>query len=320
MTVPGINSIADTHPELAKYFMNGDEYKYSATSNCVINMVCPQCGHIREQTISVLTINGLSCPLCANTVSIGERIVCSLLKYQNIEFKKEFSFSDNKKRYDFYLPEYSTIVEVHGSQHYVQTSGNWGTVEEQQQNDEYKKQYALSQGVSNYIIINAKVSEFNYIKDSIMSSELSSIISLDSVDWIQIEDEVNQNGVVKEMCEYWEAHPEATIVDLENLYHRSEKIIYDRLKIGYDMGWCHRRDARAPVKQPIKHIDTNIYFHDARAVSRNSLKLLGKQIPDSTVRYKAKRNKEFTYVSREEFNNAYDNGYTCIGDKFTKVA
>ena len=319
ITVPGINSIADTHPELTKYFINGDEYKYPATSSSIVSMICPQCGHIRKQTISVLTINGLSCPLCANTISIGERIMCSLLKFQNIEFKKEFAFPDNKKRYDFYLSEYNTIIEIHGSQHYVQTSNTWGTVKEQQQNDEYKKQFALNQGISHYIVINAKVSEFNYIKDSIINSELASIISLDNVDWIEIEDEVNQNGVVKEMCEYWESHPEATIVDLENMFHRSEKIIYDRLKIGYEMGWCHKRDTKAPVIRPIKYVDTNIYFRDAKIASRNSIEFFGKKIPDSTIRYKAKHNKEFQYISREEFNSAYDNGCLCIGDKFTKV-
>lgn len=320
ITVPGINSIADTHPELTKYFMNGDEYKYPATSSSIIDMICPRCGHIRKQMISILTINGLSCPLCANTISIGERIMCSLLKSQNVEFKKEFMFPDNKKRYDFYLSEYNTIIEIHGSQHYVQTSNTWGTVKEQQQNDEYKKQLALNQGISHYIVINAKVSEFNYIKESIINSELASIISLDNVDWIEIEDEVNQNGVVKEMCEYWESHPEATIVDLENMFHRSEKIIYDRLKIGYEMGWCHKRDTKAPVIRPIKYVDTNIYFRDARIASRNSIELFGKKIPDSTIRYKAKHNKEFQYISREEFNSAYYNGCLCIGDKFTKVA
>lgn len=319
ITVPGINSIADTHPELTKYFINGDEYKYPATSSSIVSMICPQCGYIRKQMISVLTLNGLSCPLCANTISIGERIMCSLLKFQNIEFKKEFTFPDNKKRYDFYLSEYNTIIEVHGSQHYVQTSNTWGTVKEQQQNDEYKKQLALNQGIAHYIVINAKMSEFNYIKDSIINSELASIISLDNVDWIEIEDEVNQNGVVKEMCEYWESHPEATIVDLENMFHRSEKIIYDRLKIGYEMGWCHKRDTKAPVVRPIKYVDTNIYFRDAKIASRNSIEFFGKKIPDSTIRYKAKHNKEFQYISREEFNSAYDNGCLCIGDKFTKV-
>jgi len=107
---------------------------------------------------------------------------------------------------------------------------------------------------------------------------------------------------------------------MENKFHKSEKIIYDALKVGYDMGWCHKREIKPPIINPLKHILTNIYFNDAKAASRNSLKLLGKQIPSSTIRYKAKRNKDFTYILREEFNNAYDNGCVCIGDKFLKIS
>lgn len=320
IVIPGINSIADTNPELSIYFINGDEYKYSALSGCKVDMICPECGNVKQQVISSLTNKGFSCPICASSVSIGERIIYVLLDSQNIVFKKEFQFPNSKKRYDFYLTDYNTIIEIHGSQHYVQTSNTWGTVEEQQQNDEYKKQFALGKGISDYIVINAKVSEFNYIKESIVNSELADIINFNNVDWESIEDSIHKNGIVKEMCEYWEQHPEATVVDMENKFHKSEKIIYDTLKVGYDMGWCHKRKLKHPIVQPIKHIDTDIYFHDAKTASRNSLELLGKQIPDSTVRYKAKHNKEFIYVSREEFNNAYDNGCVCVGDKFTKVA
>lgn len=318
--VPEINSVAATHPELMKYFINGDEYKYSALSNIAIDLKCPDCGTIKHQKISILASYGFSCPVCASSVPTGERIVYALLDSQNINFKKEFQFPDNRKRYDFYLPDYNVIIEVNGSQHYVQTSGNWGLVDEQRQNDKYKKQFALNQGTSNYIVIDSKTSDFNYIKESIINSDLSYIISFNNVNWESIEDSINKNGRVKEMCEYWEQHPEVTVVDMENKFHKSEKIIYDTLKVGYDMGWCHKRETKPPVINPIKHIETNIYFRDAKAASRNSLELLGKQIPSSTIRYKAKRNKEFTYVSKEEFNDAYDNGCLCVGNKFLKVS
>lgn len=320
ITVPGINSIADTNPELSIYFTNGEEYRYSAQSGYKVDMKCPKCGNIKQQVISTLTLKGFSCPVCASSVSTGERIVYALLDSQNINFKKEFQFQDSRKRYDFYLPDYQTIIEVNGIQHYVQTSNTWGSLQKQQYNDVYKKEFAMQQGISRYVVIDARTSDFNYIKESIIDSKLADIISFDSVNWESIEDSINKNGRVKEMCEYWEQHPEVTVVDMENKFHRSEKIIYDTLKIGYDMGWCRKRTTSNTSIKPIKHISTNIYFHDAKIASRNSLELLGKQIPDSTIRYKAKRNKDFTYVSKEEFNNAYDNGCLCIGDKFLKTS
>lgn len=320
ITVPGINSIVDTNPELSIYFINGEEYRYSAQSGYKVDMKCPKCGNIKQQVISTLTLKGFSCPVCASSVSAGERIVYALLDSQNIKFKKEFQFPNSKKRYDFYLPDYQTIIEVNGIQHYVQTSNTWGSLQKQQYNDIYKKEFAMQQDISAYIVIDARTSDFNYIKESIINSGLADIILFNNVDWESIEDSINKNGIIKEMCEYWEQHPEATVVDMENKFHKSEKIIYDTLKVGYDMGWCHKREIKPPIINPLKHILTNIYFHDATAASRNSLELLGKQIPSSTIRYKAKRNKDFTYVSKEEFNNAYDNGCVCIGDKFLKIS
>lgn len=276
--VPEINSVAATHPELVKYFINGDEYKYSASSNLKIDLKCPYCGTIKPQKISILTSYGFSCPVCASSVSTGERILYALLDSQNIKFKKEFQFPNSKKRYDFYLPDYNVIVEVNGSQHYMQTSGNWGLVDEHKQNDKYKKQLALNQGISAYIVIDARTSDFNHIKESIINSGLADIISFDNVNWESIEDSINKNGRIKEMCEYWEQHPEVTVVDMENKFHKSEKIIYDTLKVGYDMGWCRKREIKPHIINPLKHILTNIYFHDAKAASRNSLKFLGKHM------------------------------------------
>ena len=343
--VPEINSIAATHPELSKYFINGDEYKYTVQSNKRVDVLCPDCGYIKtDYPINLIYNPGFSCPICASSVPVGERILCALLDLQQINFKKEFQFPDSRKRYDFYLPDYNVIIEVNGSQHYVQTSNTWGSVKEQKENDKYKKQLALNQGISAYIVIDARISDFNHIKESIMNSGLADIISFDNVNWESIEDSINKNGRIKEMCEYWEQHPEATVVDMENKFHKSEKIIYDTLKVGYDMGWCHKRKAihhhtslhnnwyqrKNPVydynvdcnnnAMPIKHIEKNIYFKSIRLAHVYSKKLLDKLIPESTIRYKAKRNKEFAYVSRIEFNDAYNNGCICVGTPFDEAA
>lgn len=237
IVVPEINSIAATHPELSKYFINGDEYKYTVQSNQRVDIRCPDCGYIKtDYPIHLIYNPGFSCFVCASSVPVGERIVCALLDLQQIKFKKEFQFPNSKKRYDFYLPDYNVIIEVNGSQHYVQTSNTWGSVKEQKKNDKYKKQFALNQGISAYIVVDARTSDFNYIKESIMNSGLADIISFDDVNWESIEDSINKNGIIKEMCEYWEQNPEATVVDMENKFHKSEKIIYDTLKVGYDMG------------------------------------------------------------------------------------
>lgn len=317
--VSGINSIADTNPELSKYFMNGDERKYSIKSHQYVNMVCPNCMHVKEnQKIIWLTNPGFSCPVCSSSISIGERIVYVLLDSLDIEFKKEFSFIiDTNKRYDFYLPQYNTIIEVHGKQHYKETGVLWGSLDSIQKNDEYKKDIAIRQGIDNYIIIDASLSDFEYIKQSILNSDIRKIIDFCKVNWKNIEECVYSNSEIKDACEYWENNTKVTIFDMQNKFHRSDATIYKWLNIGCKMGWCHKREHRIAKILPIKHIETNIYFHDAREASRNSDMLFGCHIPDSTIRYRAKQNKEFMYVSKEEFNNAYNNGNICFGQIFS---
>lgn len=137
------------------------------------------------------------------------------------------------------------------------------------------------------------------------------------MNWKNIEECVYSNSEIKDACEYWENNTKVTIFDMQNKFHRSDATIYKWLNIGCKMGWCHKREHRIAKILPIKHIETNIYFHDAREASRNSDMLFGCHIPDSTIRYRAKQNKEFMYVSKEEFNNAYNNGNICFGQIFS---
>lgn len=343
IVVPHINSIRALRPDLSIYFMNDDDIKYAPQSGIKIDVRCPDCGYIKEnQTISILNNYGFSCPICSTSVPIGERIICSLLESINIDFKKEYQFDNSDKRYDFYIESLDTIIEVNGRQHYQEVSGNFG-VRDELVNDEFKYEFAMSKGISNYIVIDARESDFDYIKQSIVSSHLSDIIDISFVDWNFIRESINQNGKIKEMCEYWEDNTDATIVDMERRFHYSEKMIYDYLKIGYKFGWCHKREPKKcdthikytwyerknPLTDyhndarnncvPVKHIPTNTYYKNARLASENSEAYTGKYVPVSSVRYKAKRNKDYTYVTRREFNKAYSNGCTCIGTPFDDV-
>lgn len=59
------------------------------------------------------------------TLSSGEKQVLDILKKNNLNFKKEKTFSDCvnpktnfKLRFDFYLPDYNCCIEYDGKQHY----------------------------------------------------------------------------------------------------------------------------------------------------------------------------------------------------------
>lgn len=318
ITVPNINSIAMTNPELSMCFMNGDEYKYPITSNAHVDIVCPDCGHIiHDKTISALARYGVCCPVCSSSRSIGERIVYAVLECLDVDFKKEFQFKDYDYRYDFYVEDKNMIIEVHGRQHYEQAMLSWNDVKDEMENDKLKKELALSNGVKHYMEIDARESDFDYIKNSILNSDMSAIFNLSAINWNTIKEDIEKNGKIKDICEYWESHPDATIADMEIKFHYSVAIIYKYLTIGYEHGWCHKRETKPPIVKPLRYGDT--YYRDCAIASRHIEDATGTKIPQSTIRYKAQRNKDFVYVSRLEFNEAYYSGKNCIGKLFTNI-
>ena len=107
-------------------------------------------GHLKER--------GVKCPCCGDGVSYPNKFITSLLLQLKCSFKREHIFDEIKdKRYDFYIHDSNSIVEVHGKQHYNENGfGKYGgrTLDEEQSNDELKKELALSIGITHYIVVN----------------------------------------------------------------------------------------------------------------------------------------------------------------------
>lgn len=59
---------------------------------------------------------GNGCPICKE--SLGERAIRFFLEEKNIDYTKEFRIKKYLYRFDFYLPEYLTIIEYDGRQHF----------------------------------------------------------------------------------------------------------------------------------------------------------------------------------------------------------
>lgn len=109
-------------------------------------------------------INGHSyCPKCSKKASKGERKIIDLLSDNNIDFIKEKVFDwSNKKRYDFYLPDYNLFIEYHGRQHYEEIPNFFLPLKEQQTIDLFKEKVARSKGFD-YLVISYK--DFDNIED-----------------------------------------------------------------------------------------------------------------------------------------------------------
>lgn len=163
--------------------------------------------------IGHLTERGFSCPKCSDGISYSEKFVYNLLKNLSVVFKKEktFDWSQNK-RYDFYIPKLSCIIEVHGLQHYFYT-GFSRSLEEEQENDKLKEQLAKENGIKHYIILDCRKSEMEWVKNSILNSQLNELFDLSNINWKEIDYNSNGSLFIKFYVLFKEKIPLNKIID-----------------------------------------------------------------------------------------------------------
>lgn len=183
----GINDLSTTAPWVAKYLVDpNDLYTHMLNSNKTILLRCDFCKKEREMVVSELTSRGFRCSHCSSNISYPEKFMISLLNQLNIRFKRQLSRKDlawcGSFLYDFYLPDFNIIIETHGRQHY-EDDMYYQDLASIQANDEKKEDLANLNNISKYIVINCYKSSVDWIKDSILNSELSTLFSLDNVDW-----------------------------------------------------------------------------------------------------------------------------------------
>lgn len=129
----------------------------------------------------------------------------SILKQLGVNFKSEKVFEwARDKRYDFYLQDYNVIIEMMGEQHYSHDI-YYTKCSKIIENDNIKRQLAISNGINidNYICIDSKVSDVNYIFSKVCESNLSSILALEKVDIDKIQSDI-QSKPIKEVARLWD--------------------------------------------------------------------------------------------------------------------
>lgn len=272
----GRNDIWTTHPYIAKFLKNPDEgYEISHGCNKKKYFKCPHCGSERKATINDITSDGFSCIVCGDGVSFPEKFVSELLKQIQILFEREKIFEWAKdKRYDFYIPFSNYIIETHGKQHYDNGFNNIRSKlhgsRDESENDKEKETLAMNNGIIYYIGLDCRESNLEFIKNSIINSELINLFDLSSIDWNKCAEFASSN-YVKEVCNLWN-NTSNTLIDIANIYKIHKASVRSYLKQGAKLGWCdydpktNNRDIRS-----IKVIclnDKNIY-HSMCEASRN---------------------------------------------------
>lgn len=247
----GFNDLWTTHPYIAKLLKNKQRgYEINAGSHKKEDFQCEHCGFEKKVIVQSAVNQGFSCPRCSDGVSYPEKFVLELLNQLSIdfEFQKTFYWSKNishinpklsgDKRYDFYIPFQNTIIEAHGEQHLKQGTRKGikiRTLEEEQENDRLKEEFAVKNGIENYIVLDCSKSELEYIKNSILLSGLSTMFNLEHIDWLKCH-EAACHSLVKTACDLWNQGNK--VIEISGIIKLHRKTITEYLKQGKILGWC----------------------------------------------------------------------------------
>jgi len=237
------NSIAETNPELIKYLVNKeDALNYSVGTKKKLLMKCPDCGFEKPITPRRFVKNGISCPKCSDGF-YPERLLFNILEQLKLEFipqlsKTTFSWCKNYK-YDNYISKINCIIETHGLQHYKENK-NWIiSLKETQENDKQKELIARNNRITNYIILDCRKSELQWIRDSIINSELPRLLNFkeEDIDWLKAH-EFALSSFVKKSCDIWLSGITNTL-EIANQLKLNRVTITRYLKQGSLLGWCN---------------------------------------------------------------------------------
>lgn len=138
------------------------------------NCKCGECGGVFVALpAKILSGHATSCGCIRR--SSGEKLIKELLDSLDVSYVQEKRFGDcidvKPLPFDFYLPEYNTVIEFQGEQHFRQIDwfGDYAAFETRQQHDIIKKEYCISKGITFVEVF------FNESADEI-KSKITSII------------------------------------------------------------------------------------------------------------------------------------------------
>jgi len=236
----GFNDLTTTNKELAEKLLNiEDGYRYGQFSMTKVDWKCHLCSTIiKDKSINNMNQNGFHCPRCSDGKSYPEKFMHSILSQIDIDFtwEKVFKWS-GKKRYDFFVNynDKQIIIETHGEQHYQEPRGKKNkreALENIQKNDKFKEKIARENGIDTYIIVDCRKSEPDFIKKSILKSELCTIFNIDSIDWKQAGVDADKS-ILLDICAMWEVQNKA-VKEIASIVKMAHSTVRRYLKKGYE--------------------------------------------------------------------------------------
>lgn len=269
-----INSIwASEYMEyFSKYLTEEQMKQYTPHSSQRVDAKCPDCGTPKNIVISNLCEFGIGCK-CQDGVSFPNKFVFNIIQQLNLETNSEYSPNwAKKKKYDIYVPHYKLIIENHGAQHYIDKT-IWNksrSLQDEQENDLFKYNLAINNGITDYIVLDCRYSNKEWIKSSIMNSKLPSILCFkeDDINW----DEAllyASTSLIRTSAKLFNEGYHA--LEISNMIGKHRSTVCHWLNIATDLGLCDYRPKNEVIRanaKKIRCIETNIIFDSIRAAAR----------------------------------------------------
>lgn len=252
VVVEGINDITTTAPWMLDLGVDKEEAKqFTKSSSKKIKCTCPYCGEITHKKINfIYSKKSIGC-ICGDGISYPEKFMYNVLKQLEVDFESQYSPKYlNGKRSDFYVPSLNLIIEMDGRLGHeggITHSKSEKTIKECIEVDKWKDKQHKLHGVKT-IRINCFKSDMEYIKNSVLNSELADLLNMDNVSWLVCE-EYALNNLIKIVSEYWENRDtHETAKDLGICFNVSRKSIVNYLKKGNLLGWNNYNSKEEMIK------------------------------------------------------------------------
>jgi len=309
------NTISTTHPEFVGYLVNPeDALKYSYGSSKKLPMRCIICGHEKPMIINNLIKQGFACPCCSDGKSYPSKFLFSLFTQLYLDFDAElsrtsFNWCENYK-YDFHISKIKGIIEANGLQHYKETKG-WGNVplEQTQENDFNKEWFARSNNVNNYIILDCRYSELEWIKNSIMKSRLPKLLNFkeEDIDWLKCHKD-SCSSLIKSTCEMW--NKIKSVSELVNILKLDKTSITKYLKQGALLGWCDYD----PKTEIVKSLALNHKNNSISVICLTTLEVF-QSLADASKKYNIKNATTISACCRKKIKHSYAGKHPVTKEK-----
>lgn len=249
VVIKNVNNLVFKYPNIEKYLVDKqDGYIHTPQSHKKVLCQCPICHTKKYYNVDRLVKQGFSCNKCSDKISYPEKLLANILYQLNVQYIKQYCLKNSTRKYlyDFYfvINNEPFIIEVNGIQHYVETKFNYKntrTLNDEIKNDIEKKHYAINSGIKeeNYIIIDARKSDLEYIKNNIIKSRLKDIFNLQKVDWNECGIYATKN-LLLDICLYWNKYSNImTTSAIAKKYQLHKNTIIRYLKTGCQLGLCN---------------------------------------------------------------------------------